>query len=130
MLLIQKDHCHHHDVILPPTFVILDPFVFLPHITTLSFPYIGYALVMSFCVTNHQHPHPHGTFVPCMPYHVPLLHNDGPFCFRALPSSCCFACFVICFTQSSNISIVFLTCPHPLLDPFTTPFLINAFVIV
>jgi hypothetical protein len=66
--------------------------------------YMGSALVRAFCVTNHQHPHPHVTL--CHVCHA-CSHDVTTtdlfslrFVFRH------FACFVVCSTQFSNVSIV------------------------
>jgi hypothetical protein len=72
------------------------------------------SILAYFCRMDHQHPYPHGTFVPCMPYHVPLPSQQWTFLFYGISVVLrCSACFAIAFTQSSNISIVSLhACTH------------------
>jgi hypothetical protein len=78
MLLVQKDHCHQRDVILPLADVAFRPSISLPRLTTLPCRDIGYSFVTSFCITdNLTSPSPRqGTMSPCH-------HNNMPFCFRA-----------------------------------------------
>ncbi len=108
--------------------ITLGPSISLPCGTTLLFSYIGYALVTSFHVMDHQHPCSHHTFVPCMPYmplpHVPHHHNDIPFWFRALLSSS------ITLHVLHNLPTFPFFFTHPLSNPITIVFLLDAFVVV
>lgn len=56
---------------------------FQPLVGAMSLPYTHSSLITSFCITNHQHPHPHAT--SCHVYHIcwftmdALHHHHRPF---------------------------------------------------